>query len=544
MKTNRPISVQKYGQNDTSASHPVQSNVYAAQQTAQVDISQNAGIDAATDTSGIKAVQPYDAGIKTVQPYNSNVLTNSDNSDYNQNRGEIHGKQSNKQADQGDYSGRAAEGAESSRESIGNGSNESRQNTAGTQRVFRQPVINDADYARAGATTTQFRETTNDPDTFTAALDTAIKENKHGLMVSPKTAQELADNGAITFMSADGKAGAAVTRGGDIEAVFRIPGGNEKRLSYQMVITAIENGGCKLDCYGEELAQNYSRMGMIPVAKAKFNPDYAPVGWAYGPKDIYAMMLKEGETASSVAQKLGIDEEHGGFHMPTVDELNALPVMEYDEAIAYRDRLLKSKTSDDRFKTGSDATKGETGKSSEVSTNIIRANSQNSQGPTNPNASQAADANGAGFSLPQSKQILPYNDTRMLDTFMPQSYDPEELASIPKAETIDGKSPLENENVKEMLGEVERGEAGSISVDVPIEIAQANTGKGVGYNKDIQRNIEAATSGNTVTHEWFMKNVLEPLENAKAAISEAMYDILPKYKADMERLGIKKGSKE
>ncbi|MEA5051391.1 MAG: hypothetical protein VB021_07995, partial [Oscillospiraceae bacterium] len=46
------------------------------------------------------------------------------------------------------------------------------------------------------------------------------------------------------------------------------------------------------------------------------------------------------------------------------------------------------------------------------------------------------------------------------------------------------------------------------------------------------------------THEWFMKNVLEPLENAKAAISEAMYDILPKYKADMERLGIKKGSKE
>lgn len=113
------------------------------------------------------------------------------------------------------------------------------------------------------------------PEYFSAQLNRAIKENKNGLMVSPKTPQELADSGAITFMSKDGMSGAAVTADGDIEAVFRIPGGDGKKLSYQMVITAVDNGGVKLDCYGEALVKNYSKMGFEPVAKVKWNPEYA-----------------------------------------------------------------------------------------------------------------------------------------------------------------------------------------------------------------------------------------------------------------------------
>ena len=212
---------------------------------------------------------------------------------------------------------------------------------AGNQRVFRQPVSDGTAYSRAGATTQELVDSTADPEYFSAQLNRAIKENKNGLMVSPKTPQELADSGAITFMSKDGMSGAAVTADGDIEAVFRIPGGDGKRLSYQMVITAVDNGGVKLDCYGEALVKNYSKMGFEPVAKAKWNPEYAPEGWNYGPKDVYVMKLQDGLDAAQIEAKLGLSETEGGFHMFTDEELAALPEMDYDAALAYRDSLLE-----------------------------------------------------------------------------------------------------------------------------------------------------------------------------------------------------------
>ena len=211
---------------------------------------------------------------------------------------------------------------------------------AGNQRVFRQPVSDGTAYSRAGATTQELVDSTADPEYFSAQLNRAIKENKNGLMVSPKTPQELADSGAITFMSKDGMSGAAVTADGDIEAVFRIPGGEGKKLSYQMVITAVDNGGVKLDCYGEALVKNYSKMGFEPVAKVKWNPEYAPEGWNYGPKDVYVMKLQDGLDAAQIEAKLGLSETEGGFHMFTDEELAALPEMDYDAALAYRDSLL------------------------------------------------------------------------------------------------------------------------------------------------------------------------------------------------------------
>lgn len=232
-------------------------------------------------------------------------------------------------------------GAESGRAGSSNLRVQSWGQPAGNQRVFRQPVSDRTAYSRAGATTQELVDSTADPEYFSAQLNRAIKENKNGLMVSPKTPQELADSGAITFMSKDGMSGAAVTADGDIEAVFRIPGGDGKRLSYQMVITAVDNGGVKLDCYGEALVKNYSKMGFEPVAKVKWNPEYAPDGWNYGPKDVYVMKLQDGLDAAQIEAKLGLSETEGGFHMFTDEELAALPEMDYDEALAYRDSLLE-----------------------------------------------------------------------------------------------------------------------------------------------------------------------------------------------------------
>lgn len=232
-------------------------------------------------------------------------------------------------------------GVESGRAGSSPGSISAWRNAAGNQRVFRQPVSDGTAYSRAGATTQELVDSTANPEYFSAQLNRAIKENKNGLMVSPKTPQELADSGAVTFMSKDGMSGAAVTADGDIEAVFRIPGGEGKKLSYQMVVTAVDNGGVKLDCYGEKLVQNYSKMGFEPVAKVKWNPEYAPDGWNYGPKDVYVMKLQDGLDAAQIEAKLGLSETEGGFHMFTDEELAALPEMDYDEALAYRDSLLE-----------------------------------------------------------------------------------------------------------------------------------------------------------------------------------------------------------
>ena len=216
---------------------------------------------------------------------------------------------------------------------------------AGGNQVLYRVLNNDRTTSdaltRVGSAYTDLHDTTAQPQVFTAALDDAIKANKHGLMVSSKTPQELADSGAVTFMTNDGLAGAAVTADGDIEAVFKNPASQIKRASAPLMLNAIENGGRKLDCYGIDLVQNYNKFGFEPVARVAWNPEYAPDGWTYGPKDVYVMKLADGLDADGVKARLGFSESDGGFHKWTQPELDALPEMDYDEALAYRDSLLE-----------------------------------------------------------------------------------------------------------------------------------------------------------------------------------------------------------
>ena len=216
---------------------------------------------------------------------------------------------------------------------------------AGGNQVLYRVLNNDRTTSdaltRVGSAYTDLHDTTAQPQVFTAALDDAIKANKHGLMVSSKTPQALADSGAVTFMTNDGLAGAAVTADGDIEAVFKNPASQIKRASAPLMLNAIENGGRKLDCYGIDLVQNYNKFGFEPVARVAWNPEYAPDGWTYGPKDVYVMKLADGLDADGVKARLGFSESDGGFHKWTQPELDALPEMDYDAALAYRDSLFE-----------------------------------------------------------------------------------------------------------------------------------------------------------------------------------------------------------
>lgn len=196
--------------------------------------------------------------------------------------------------------------------------------------------------ANTGATPLELRDTTSDPQLFSSSLEAARQNNPHGLMVSGKSVEELSQPGTVTFMSPDNMAGALVTADGDIEAVFKNPQSTAKGAGSSLLLNAINNGGTKLDCYGEDLVKLYNRHGFVPVAKVKWNPEYAPEGWSYGPKDVYVMRLADGVGIQEVIQRLGLSEEDGGFHIWSQKELDALPEMDYDEALAYRDSLIQN----------------------------------------------------------------------------------------------------------------------------------------------------------------------------------------------------------
>lgn len=195
--------------------------------------------------------------------------------------------------------------------------------------------------ARTGATPLELTDTTGDPQLFSSALEQARQMNPHGLMVSGKSVEELTQPGTVTFMSRDGLAGALVTGDGDIEAVFKNPQSSAKGAGSSLLLNAVNNGGTKLDCYGEDLVALYNKHGFEPVARVKWNPEYAPEGWTYGPKDVYVMKLADGIGIEEITERLGRSEADGGFHRWTREELESLPVMDYDEALTYRDSLIK-----------------------------------------------------------------------------------------------------------------------------------------------------------------------------------------------------------
>ena len=165
-------------------------------------------------------------------------------------------------------------------------------------------------------------------------------------MVSEKSVEELMQPGTITFMSKDGLASALVTADGDIEAVFKNPQSGAKGAGSSLLLSAVNNGGTKLDCYGEDLVSLYNKYGFEPVAKVRWDPEYAPDGWTYGPKDIkdiYVMKLPDGLEMDEITARLGLRETEGGFHCWTQAELAALPEMEYEDALAYGDSLIEQK---------------------------------------------------------------------------------------------------------------------------------------------------------------------------------------------------------
>lgn len=134
-----------------------------------------------------------------------------------------------------------------------------------------------------------------------------------------------------TFQSKDGLSSVTVKEDGDITSLVSKPW---LKRGKELVLTAIKNWGDKLDCYEEYLPTMYQNWGFEPVARVKFNPEYAPADWKGKWQDIIVMMRRNNDSVEKVNENW--------WRYEKVD-LDDLPVMEYDDALAYRDMLLEER---------------------------------------------------------------------------------------------------------------------------------------------------------------------------------------------------------
>lgn len=192
--------------------------------------------------------------------------------------------------------------------------------------------------AKSGVAATELYDFDADSGVFSSALDAArAADTENGWCVTPQSKEQL--KGKKTYMDAGGTIGFALTKDGDIEAVFKNKAKNHTRRALDGVIPqAIADGGVKLDCYGEGLVATYERYGFIPVARCGFAAEFANDVWdaSKGEPDVY-FMVHNGDSAETVAQNIG---KYG--HL-SLDELHALPYFnknDYQKAYAYRDSLL------------------------------------------------------------------------------------------------------------------------------------------------------------------------------------------------------------
>ena len=111
---------------------------------------------------------------------------------------------------------------------------------------------------------------TDDNQLFSNSLNHAKIENKNGWMVDGHSPDETKD--FKKFISKDELAGVAIKPDGDITCVFKSEQSQVRGAIQDLIITARENGGVKMDCYGVRLVKMYEKCGFEPVAKVRFDP--------------------------------------------------------------------------------------------------------------------------------------------------------------------------------------------------------------------------------------------------------------------------------
>ena len=121
------------------------------------------------------------------------------------------------------------------------------------------------------------------PQTFHTVISASQDNNAHSAFVHVYDPEEYIEK--RLFLVNAGCAGCAVTKDGDIVSVFKNDDMAKKddveKILTAILLTAIENGGKKLDCFDGFLTKNYIKHGFIPVCKVPFVDEDAPDGWNF-----------------------------------------------------------------------------------------------------------------------------------------------------------------------------------------------------------------------------------------------------------------------
>lgn len=112
---------------------------------------------------------------------------------------------------------------------------------------------------------------------YHAAIVEAKRDNPAGAFVHAYEPDEYAEQNL--FLSDGGEAGMSITKDGDIVSVFRSPRATKKGVAGDLLRVALANGGKRLDCFDGFLPKLYARYGFVPVAKMKFDKEFAPEDW-------------------------------------------------------------------------------------------------------------------------------------------------------------------------------------------------------------------------------------------------------------------------
>ena len=148
--------------------------------------------------------------------------------------------------------------------------------------------------------------------------------------VDDRSAEDYRDCTCIMFIDSEGvpEAYAAVDPDGVIGSVLKDKDSHKKEFLLNIMYTAFQYGGSKLDCYKDEnstLPYNYADAGFMPVCRIRFNREMAPEYWideAGTPDVVFMFFIDEGVDYDTYRSKVLNDT------YPRFKEYNYIPYVE------------------------------------------------------------------------------------------------------------------------------------------------------------------------------------------------------------------------
>jgi hypothetical protein len=182
-----------------------------------------------------------------------------------------------------------------------------------------------AERRQAALTGRSLRAEPSDGPQYLEGISALKRESPFGAAVEVKPAEFYSDPKNALFMGRDGNSGVVVNESGDLVSVFRRQG---SEVPIRPLLEEASHRSKTLDAFDVKgfLPTLYSEFGFVPVARVKFNREYAPEGWDYkllGEPDVVLMVNMGSKSHDYNSVRDGV------------------PVMDYDSATKLQKELVE-----------------------------------------------------------------------------------------------------------------------------------------------------------------------------------------------------------